>query len=1259
MRKRPPDDFLKIVLDDIYRNAVYLEEPLRRRITRDLLTGLKKNKGMNRNEVLAGTRVDYSGLEKQFPGGVAPTNLFEVQDILTKSFFPGWAKLAQRRYQSGGDFLESFQSSSERFLSNIESKYQGGNVTFYGMRSGFYGARSSAQEESRNRPPGTFSLEALDPYVMGGIDPSGRQWNTSDAPTTSWNAAQQAGGYSGQRSGNIIGGKYTNVASWVQGTRGHIVDLTHPQVFGNIGEWNRSVQGQLTELSTPLADPNFMRGRSFQDMLNFQTRFERLQSETGKTPAQIAKEYYRLYPSMGAFNALNLGKLPYIGGEEEVIGYNAQLFDREHFDIDVERKREAVGTNFVDMWMQSRAGFPTKLQPLLPGFDETGSRVLYPGNVHDPFLADKYRFGEFRLTNSGTSPYGPPPMPHPFGSRTDPYPPLPTYYKDEYLPDEPQWGDDPMGVIINNVTNKLQRMGTQAYFQQEIAFELTRAGGGKIPTQASKAYYVGREGKKPGAVDWFYEDRERQSQKYLGLAGWALYNKGLTKRGINESLSNKFAELAIYEANSVLQGPREYWKSMTAVENWETGHSTSFPEQPLWLQNAIFRMNLEQRNLPGRMKAEAPFPKFADYGSGFNWSPNFSMMGEQRREEAYSVAGSEAGGVFQASSQYGLQILIDRGSGPFSQFMMENANKLAKPSHGIGVTSALIGHTREFTQAHELGHYAGFIIGGGGGVASAAQHTGNIWQNLVGGQEDLFTRNYSKNAFNSYMKQGGIMSIVEEEWASQSALFGLAPEVQKKFYPWATQYFENLQPFINEALQNQPPIFGMSLDETGPNPFLQAKLLNIPGDVRAANQLARSWRQRWASGSMRARAPGLNNWLSSNNSQIGLGSSNESIAVMVQTPSGRVPIYEDTFRGPDWAEISPITYARAFRTALATGGTINGTWHNQPLGRSGMASSADMRNLSSLGPVWISEGGSPARMQAQAPRRITVPFEQRLSEEEFLGETATPVTPYIRADQYGMPLSSTTRPVAQRASSGGGNGLPEEPPDWPTDRPEQDPVGDEPGDSARHVGRFVPSQEVLDVMTRLGAGRSVLLSKPMGWGKTEIAALSASIKGVINIVEPTSKLASQIASRLQEQNDIQAFHLLGDPGYGKDRTAYDAAQQAFRKAVGESIDPSTGMLRPGHKPIAAVMSYEKFTNLNKEYGAGSTILNFLQKAIGVNVFDEASQIVNVSGSRLAMKQAAASAAVNFPDTPSLVMSGGLTPGNREERFKGRGSRFKE
>ena len=61
----------------------------------------------------------------------------------------------------------------------------------------------------------------------------------------------------------------------------------------------------------------------------------------------------------------------------------------------------------------------------------------------------------------------------------------------------------------------------------------------------------------------------------------------------------------------------------------------------------------------------------------------------------------------------------------------------------------------------------------------------------------------------------------------------------------------------------------------------------------------------------------------------------EGLAVKVTNGQGEeFRVYENIFTGPENGEISITTYAEAFSKALRSGGSISGSWHSQPAGRS-------------------------------------------------------------------------------------------------------------------------------------------------------------------------------------------------------------------------------------------------------------------------------------------------------------------------------------
>lgn len=93
----------------------------------------------------------------------------------------------------------------------------------------------------------------------------------------------------------------------------------------------------------------------------------------------------------------------------------------------------------------------------------------------------------------------------------------------------------------------------------------------------------------------------------------------------------------------------------------------------------------------------------------------------------------------------------------------------------------------------------------------------------------------------------------------------------------------------------------------------------------------------------------------------------EAIGIKVLTGDGRDEIFEDSaFSGPESSEITITTYARAFARALASGGSIIGSIHSQPTGRSDRASGTDIEGLSQLGRIEIQEGDYTGRMLARA-----------------------------------------------------------------------------------------------------------------------------------------------------------------------------------------------------------------------------------------------------------------------------------------------------
>lgn len=235
------------------------------------------------------------------------------------------------------------------------------------------------------------------------------------------------------------------------------------------------------------------------------------------------------------------------------------------------------------------------------------------------------------------------------------------------------------------------------------------------------------------------------------------------------------------------------------------------------------------------------------------------------------------------------------------------------------------------------------------------------------------------------------------------------------------------------------------------------------------------------------------------------------------------------------------------------------------------------------------------------------------------------------------------------------------PPQPPIGPPGLPPPPGQPQQGPAPVGlRNYQNLLVQEMMDALTAGRSVMGSLRPGFGKTEAMAGAAEISPISLVTSPLGALNAQHAKDLAERGamrdpqgnviygpdgkpvgGVQTFNLIGDPGYGEDRTEYEKVHKEFREAVETSIDPATGQLRPGKTPIIGIMSMEKMASLTPNRGLGAQIHEWDRLGwLKVTSVDEVQEIGR--GGRLMLKKLAENIGELMPNGVRQLLGGTIT-----------------
>jgi hypothetical protein len=172
------------------------------------------------------------------------------------------------------------------------------------------------------------------------------------------------------------------------------------------------------------------------------------------------------------------------------------------------------------------------------------------------------------------------------------------------------------------------------------------------------------------------------------------------------------------------------------------------------------------------------------------------------------------------------------------------------------------------------------------------------------------------------------------------------------------------------------------------------------------------------------------------------------------------------------------------------------------------------------------------------------------------------------------------------------------------------------------------------------AGKNVTVAMPPGSGKTDHIKMNVVGRGGVGvIVSPQSSLNKQLADRLNDEG-ILAFHLPGHPGYGEDLTEYNRQTGAFMNALRN---------RNPDQPIVGIMSPEKFVNLKN-----NRIGNEIAGAVTNVTFDEAQEFYGPSGR---YQMAHIKQGVEFlagsgsPEDISVMFTGGTITGQQEQAIR--------